>query len=261
MKDLRLESRLGFDKIRRMISDCCLTDYAADRVEREEFSDDPAQITERLALTDEMRLIMMFEDSFPTTGYIDALPFLEPLQKSGSCIDVLSLGKLKTATETTRRLTRFFSSVKDGIYPSLKRMSAPIMSFPEVQRRMDAILDKFGEIRDSASPALADIRKSLRDTEGAVSRRVNSILKKIQEEGIADKDASVSVRDGKLLIPVPAVNKRRVPGFIYDESSTGKTAFIEPAEIVEMGNRITSSSMKHAIIARCIDRSFAKGPQ
>ena len=236
--DARLEQKIGFDRVRKAVADRCVTEYAVGRTMSESFATDGKIIGERLQLTDEMRLILMFEESFPTSGYIDCLGFLKLLETPSSYISLMSLKKLRTMLETVRKATGFFSSIKDGIYPSLKRMSAPIMSFPEVQRRMDAILDKFGEIRDSASPALADIRKSLRDTEGAVSRRVNSILKKIQEEGIADKDASVSVRDGKLLIPVPAVNKRRVPGFIYDESSTGKTAFIEPAEIVEMENRI-----------------------
>ena len=234
MKDLRLESRLGFDKIRRMISDCCLTDYAADRVEREEFSDDPAQITERLALTDEMRLIMMFEDSFPTTGYIDALPFLEPLQKSGSCIDVLSLGKLKTATETTRRLTRFFSSVKDGIYPRLKHLASGISTFPEVQRRIDDILDRYGDIRDSASDQLLGIRGRIRSKEAAISKKAAAILQEAQANGYADADASVNIRDGKYLIPVSSSSKRKVQGFVYDESASGKTTFIEPAEIIEL---------------------------
>ncbi len=240
MKDLRLESRLGFDKIRRMISDCCLTDYAADRVEREEFSDDPAQITERLALTDEMRLIMMFEDSFPTTGYIDALPFLEPLQKSGSCIDVLSLGKLKTATETTRRLTRFFSSVKDGIYPRLKHLASGISTFPEVQRRIDDILDRYGDIRDSASDELLGIRNRIHSKEAAISKKAAAILQQAQASGYADADASVNIRDGKYLIPVSSSSKRKVQGFVYDESASGKTTFIEPAEIIELENEISS---------------------
>ena len=146
--------------------------------------------------------------------------------------------KLRTMLETVRKVTDFFSSIKDGIYPSLKKMAGPVMSFPAVQRQVDVILDRFGEVRDSASEELASIRRSLRDAEGAISRRAGAILKKMQEEGVADKDASVSVRDGKLLIPVPAVYKKKVPGFIYDESASGKTAFIEPAEIVELDNRI-----------------------
>ncbi len=240
MTDRQLESRLGFDKIRKMISDCCMTDYAADRVEREEFSHDAAQISERLALTDEMRLIMMFEDSFPTTGYIDAIPFLESLQKPGSTIDVLSLGKLKTITETMRKLVHFFGSVKDGVYPRLKRMASHVCTYPEVQKRIDDILDKYGDIRDTASDTLLSIRNSIRTKEGAISKRAAAILRQAQADGYADQDASVNVRDGKYLIPVNSSAKRKVQGFVHDESASGKTTFMEPAEIIELENEISS---------------------
>ena len=233
-----LEAKLGFDKIRRIISDRCLTDYAADRVEKEEFSADRGVIGTRLALTDEMRLIMMFEDSFPTTGYIDAAPFLEPLLKAGSSIDTLSLGKLKTATDTVRKILHFFGGIKDGVYPRLKRMAGQVNSFPEIQRRIESILDKYGNIKDSASDRLLEIRGAMRSREASLSKRAGAVLRKAQEDGIADSDASVSIRDGKFLIPVNSSAKRKLPGFVYDESATGKTTFIEPAEIVELENEI-----------------------
>ena len=240
MKDLTLEAKLGFDKIRKIISDRCLTDYAVERVAAEEFSTDASAISRRLKLTDEMRLIMMFEENFPTSGYIDAGPFLSSLEKPGSCIDVLSLGKLKTATDTIRRILHFFSNIKDGVYPELKRMASPIRNFPEIQRRIEGILDKYGDIRDSASERLLEIRGSIRSKEAALSKRAAAILKQAQDAGIADGDASVNVRDGKFLIPVSSSSKRKLPGFVYDESASGKTTFIEPAEIVEMENDISA---------------------
>lgn len=236
--DRRLESKLGFDKVRTMISDRCSTEYAVGRVAEETFSTDPKTIGLRLALTDEMRLIMMFEESFPTNGYIDCLDFLKPLANPGWNIDLGSLGKLRTMVETVRRLTNFFMSIKDGIYPNLKKMSAPVLSFPEVQRRIDVILDKYGDVKDTASDSLLQIRRSLKSKEGAISKRANAILKQAQADGIVDDDAGLSVRDGKLLIPVNSSSKKKIPGFVYDTSATGKTAFVEPAEIVELENEI-----------------------
>ena len=233
-----LEAKLGFDKIRRIISDRCLTDYAADRVEKEEFTTDRSSIMTRLALTDEMRLIMMFEDSFPTTGYIDAVPFLEPLLKAGSSIDTLSLAKLKTATDTIRKILHFFGGIKDGVYPRLKRMAGSVNSFPEIQRRIESILDKYGDIKDSASDRLLELRGAIRSREASLSKRAGAVLRKAQEDGIADSDASVCIRDGKFLIPVSTSAKRKLPGFVYDESASGKTTFIEPAEIVELENEL-----------------------
>ena len=239
MKDQILEAKIGFDKIRRIISDRCLTDYAVERVAGEEFSNDAAVIGRRLRLTDEMRLVMMFEENFPTTGYIDT-PFLDSLAKPGSCIDVLSLGKLKTATDTIRRILHFFGSVKDGVYPELKRLAGPVRTFPEIQRRIESILDKYGDIKDSASDRLMEIRGSIRSKEAAISKRAGAILRQAQEAGISDSDASVNIRDGKFLIPVSSSAKRKLPGFVYDESASGKTTFIEPAEIIELENEISA---------------------
>lgn len=239
MTDPRLEAKLGFDKIRKAISDRCLTEYAAERVAEEEFSTDSAIIRMRLGLTDEMRLVLMFEENFPTTGYIDAIPFLKPLQKDGTAIDTLSLAKLKTLTDTIRRVTHFFSGIKDGIYPNLQHLAAPVRTFPEVQRRIESILDKYGDIKDSASAALSEIRRDIRAREASISKRAGAILRKAQEDGIADADASVSIREGKFLIPVSTSSKRKLAGFVFDESASGKTTYIEPAEILELENEIS----------------------
>ena len=234
----RLEQKIGFDRIRQIISDKCSTLYAAERVATETFSTKEGQIRKRLLLTDEMRLIMMFEDGFPSGGFIDCIDFLKPLESTSAAIDLVSLRKLRTMLETLRKVTSFFEGVKDGVYPNLKRMSAHVMNFPDIQRKIDGIMDRYGDVKDTASDALYEIRKSLREKEGAISRRMSAILKRAQEEGIVDSDAGVSVRDGKMLIPVSAANKKKIAGFIYDESATGKTAYIEPAEVVELDNQI-----------------------
>ena len=239
MTEERIEAILGFDRVRKIISDRCSTEYATARTAEENFSTDAREIRQRLLLTDEMRMIVMFEESFPSNGYIDCVRFLEILTNEGSNIDLVSLGKLKTMLETLRRITLFFSNIKDGIYPNLKKMVSSIVLFPEVQQRIDTILDKFGNVKDTASDELYDIRRKLKDKEGAISKRIGILLKKAQADGLVDQDASVVVRDGKMLIPVSTSNKRKIQGFVYDESSSGKTTFIEPAEIVEITNEIS----------------------
>ena len=235
----KIEEKLGFDRVRKIISDRCSTDYAVRRTAEEEFSTKADLIKKRLILTEEMRLILMFEEQFPTTGYIDALPFLVPLQKEGSSIDLLSLGKLKTMLETTRKITSFFKGIKDGIYPNLKSLASPVTAFPQVQQRLDSILDRYGDIKDTASDELYNIRKSLKDKEAAISRKAAAILRQAQQDGLTEPDASITIRDGKYLIPVPTAGKRKISGFIYDESASGKTTFIEPAEVVELENDIS----------------------
>lgn len=234
----RIEHILGFDRIRKIISDRCSTEYAVERTAAETFSTNEKEIRRRLLLTDEMRLIVMFEESFPSNGYIDCVGFLQMLENSGANIDLTSLGKLRTMLETLRKVSMFFSNIKDGVYPNLKRMVSQIALFPEVQQRIDSILDKFGNVKDTASDGLYDIRRQLKEKEGAVSKRINMILRKAQSEGLVDSDAAIVMRDGKMLIPVSSANKRKIQGFVYDESSSGKTTFIEPAEIVEITNEI-----------------------
>ena len=235
--DARLEAKLGFDKVREAISARCSTEYASERVQKEEFVADPREIHHRHLLTDEMRLILMFEENFPTSGYIDALSFLEPIGQKAS-IDVLSLGKLRTLLETLRKALHFFHTVKEGIYPNLQHMASGISAPAQVMSRIDAILDRHGEIKDTASDELYKIRRSIRDKELSVSKRMNAILRLAQQEGLVEADASVSIRDGKMLIPVASAKKRAFQGFVYDESATGKTTFMEPAEIVALQNEI-----------------------
>ena len=236
--DGRLEAKLGFDKVRAAVEGRCSTEYAAQRVAGEEFCTDGGEIHRRLLLTDEMRLILMFEENFPTAGYIDAIGFLEPIGKNAS-IDLLSLGKLRTLLDTLRKALHFFHTVKEGIYPNLQHLASGISAPAEVIRRIDAILDRHGEIKDTASDELYKIRRSIKEKEINVSKRMNAILRQAQQEGLADSDASVAIRDGKMLIPVTSAKKRAFQGFVYDESATGKTTFMEPAEIVALQNEIS----------------------
>jgi DNA mismatch repair protein MutS2 len=162
--DGRLETKLGFDKVRAAIGSRCSTDYAAQRVAEEEFSTNGAEIHRRHLLTDEMRLILMFEENFPTSGYIDAIGFLEPIGKNAS-IDLLSLGKLRTLLDTLRKALHFFHTVKEGIYPNLQHLASGISAPAEVLQRIDAILDRHGEIKDTASDQLYKIRRSIKEKE------------------------------------------------------------------------------------------------
>ena len=233
-----LEQKIGFDRVREKISAKCATQYAARKVAAEQMSRDGAEIMFRLRLTDEMRLICLFEDSFPAGGYLDTKEFLLPLQGEGTTIDLPSLRLLRTSLDTLRRILAFFQDCKDDLYPTLRQISASVAYEAEIARRIEHILDRTGDVRDSASPALGEIRRSLKAKEGQVSRRINAILGAAKGEGLVDTDAEVVVREGRVLIPVPAGAKKKLPGIVFDESASGKTAFVEPLEIIELGNQI-----------------------
>jgi len=233
-----LEQKIGFDKIRDKIEAKCATDYARHKVAAEQFSRDAAEIMFRLRLTDEMRLICLFEDSFPSGGYVDTKGFLLPLQAENMSIDLPSLRLLRTSLDTLRRILAFFRDCKDDLYPTLRQISASVSYEPEIGRRIERILDRTGEVRDTASPELGEIRRSLKAKEGQVSRRIHAILGNAKSEGLVDTEAEIVVRDGRMLIPVTAGSKKKLPGIVYDESASGKTAFVEPFEIIELGNQI-----------------------
>ena len=191
----KIEIKLGFDKLRESVAGRCSTGYGRDRALGEEVSVDSQEIGRRLGLTDEMRVILMFETSFPTSGFGDCIPFLMPLRSPFSHIDLQSLVILRTSLDALRRILNFFGGCKDGQYPLLRDMASSVLAFPEILRRIDEILDKYGEVRDSASDELYAVRRAIKEKEGTVSRRIQAILRKAQEDGVADADASVSVQD------------------------------------------------------------------
>ncbi len=232
----RIEIKTGFDKIRAMVENRCSTEGA--RVIAREFSflTDINTLEKELSLTDEMRVILMLEPSFPDSGYVDTKGFLKQLEVTSSWLDLQSLVKLRQSLDTVKALINFFDEKRGSAYPNLKKITEPVMLFPEVSRRIDTVIDKYGEVRDGASQDLQLIRRELKDKEGQISKRITSILKRAQAEGYADEDSSVVIRDGRMLIPVAASHKRKMPGFVYDESATGKMVYIEPMEVVELDN-------------------------
>ncbi len=235
---IKIEQKLGFDKIKESLVLRCSTRYARERVESEKVSSNPATIEKRLALTDEMRLICMFEPSFPSDGYIDSIDYLKPLETESSVLSIENMRKLQIFTENLRALLGFFKKCSPEQYPNLKNMAQPVLFFPEISRRIESILDKNGEIKENATPELYRICRSINEKENSISRKIQSILRQAQQDGIADEEATVSVRDGRMLIPVSSGNKRKLQGFVYDESASGKTVFIEPAAVVELNNEV-----------------------
>ena len=237
-EQINLEEKIGFNKIRQSVIMRCSTGYAQKRAENEKISRDAAVIGRRLSLTDEMRLINMFETKFPQGEFADCTEMLKPLEVEFSCISLENMRRLNFFLEILRQIISFLGGVKEGQYPELKKLAGNVEFFPEIARRIGSILDKNGEVRDNASPELYKIRKDLQGAQNSISRRVQAIFKKAQADGIADEEASISVRDGKMLIPVSASSKRSLPGLVLDESSTGKTVFVEPLEVVELNNKV-----------------------
>ena len=232
------ENKLGFDRIRSQVRDLCTTDGGRELLEQETFSTVSADIEHRLALCDELRRVLMLESGFPTGEFADLMPLTAKIRIQGTFLDTDELPVLRSGLVAVNEILNFFAAHDAGAYPELKAFCRDINGFPAIAKHIDTLLDRFGNVKDSASPELYSIRRSIREREGQISKRLQAILSKAQQDGYADADAVVSIRDGRAVIPVPAVHKKRIDGFIHDESSTGKTFYIEPVEIVQINNEL-----------------------
>jgi len=207
------------------------------------FSEQHEEVEEKLNQVTEFVRIIQEEDGFPDQFFFDVRPSLKRVRIEGMYLDEQELFDLRRSLETIRDIVRFLhrneeEEESDCPYPSLKRLAGDIAVFPQLIGKIDSILNKYGKIKDNASTALARIRRELASTMGSISRSLNSILRSAQSEGYVDKDVVPTMRDGRLVIPVAPGLKRKIKGIVHDESASGKTVFIEPAEVVEANNRI-----------------------
>ena len=239
------EQKIGFDQIRTLIKNKCLCSLGEEQVDEMNFSDDFNDINRQLEQVTEFVSILQGEEDFPDQNFFDVRSSLKRIRVEGMYMDESELFDLRRSLETIRNIVSFFQKEDDGDsdlnntpYPNLKELAGDVMVFPQLTSRINNILDKFGKIKDNASPELLQIRRELSATAGSISRNLTSILRKAQAEGYVDKDVTPTVRDGRLVIPVAPGMKRKIRGIVHDESATGKTVFIEPAEVVEANNRI-----------------------
>lgn len=237
------EQKIGFDTIRQLLKDKCLSTLGEERVDDMIFSDIHSDIEEKLNQTTEFIRIIQEEDSFPDQYFFDVRPSLKRIKVEGMYLDEQELFDLRRSLETIRDIIRFLSRESEEeecnvSYPNLRKLAGDIAVFPQIIGKIDGILNKFGKIKDNASTELSRIRKELAATTNGISRSLNAILRNAQAEGYVDKDVAPTMRDGRLVIPVAPGLKRKIKGIVHDESSSGKTVFIEPAEVVEANNRI-----------------------
>ena len=235
------ENKIQFSEIRSLLKGYCLCQLGKDKVDEMAFSGDVAVINTMLRQTREFRRLQDESDDFPLQFFFDMRESVKRIRLEGTHLEENEIFDLRRSLETIAAIVRFLDRGSDeGVYdyPTLHELTEGVLTFPEILRRIDQILDKYGKVKDSASPALADIRMQLHKAEGSVSRTLYSILRAAQSEGLVDKDVTPTVRDGRLVVPIAPGLKRKIKGIVHDESSTGKTVFVEPTEVVEANNRI-----------------------
>ena len=247
------EHKLGFDEIRRLLQARCFSTLGKEKVDEMTFSADADEINERLAQVREFRRLKEEHDDFPMQYFFDVREAVTRIRMENTHLEEDEVWDLRRSLETIANIVKYLRTspnlpkgeelnseegLVDVPYPALYRLTEGVMTFPAMIRRIDSILDKFGKIKDSASMTLASIRHELEKTQGSISRTLYTILHAAQKDGLVEKDAAPTMRDGRLVLPVAPSVKRRINGIVHDESATGKTVFIEPAEVVEANNKV-----------------------
>lgn len=232
------EQRIGFDRIREQVMSLCSMQSARELVVLEGFSTSKRDIEERLSLADEMRVVISMEYGADIGEQEDIAAIVDKIGVEGSYVTEMEAATLLRSLKSASSIVEFILSRKEGLYPNLRRITNGVGTYPDLQRAIERVVDEKGEVRSSASPELQDIRRAIREHEGMVAKRLQQVLQRAKASGIVEADAMLSIRDGHAVIPVLAANKRKISGFIHDESATGRTVYVEPVEVVELNNEL-----------------------
>ncbi len=233
------ENKISFDQIRVLLKERCVSQQGSELIEAMVFSSDFDAIVLSLTQIEEMMtLLTETGEGLPLGSLADLRHAFARTQADGTFLDVKDVVDLRLNISTLRAVTAYLRARDAERFPALIKLTESVELFPNIEHDIERIINKYGEVKDTASPQLLEIRRSILSAQSSISKTLNAILKQAQASGIVEKDASPTIRDGRLVIPVTAMNKRKIQGIIHDESATGKTAFIEPTAVVEVNNRL-----------------------
>ncbi|MBO7477625.1 MAG: endonuclease MutS2, partial [Salinivirgaceae bacterium] len=233
------EQKIDFVRVREAVKGCCLGEVGRWLTDKMRFMPKAADVRNRLAEVSEFMQLLQSQVDFPTDYFFDLRPLFDKMRVEGSFAEAEEIFNLYRSLSTVKAITRFFAKEENTErYPSLSTIAANVVVHTFVTDSIEHIMSRQGQIRDSASPELAAIRRELAEKQGAASKLIRRIIADAQQEGWVEPDATLAVRDGRLVIPIAASQKRRIMGIIHDESATGKTCYVEPAPVVEINNAL-----------------------
>ena len=240
------ESKIGFAPLRQILIEKCETRLGKETAAAMGFVSSFEEIRRRLMCVSEMVALFSSSSEMPEERVHDVVPWLTEIKAAGSFMSADRLQKLASTLQTMAAVGSFFAKKDDSgksRFPYLSDEFAMLPVFPEIVKEIDRCIGRFGEVKDNASPGLLEVRRAMSAAQGSMQRAMRRVLDRAMAEGIVDKDTSPSLRDGRMVIPVSSAMKRSISGIVHDQSATGKTVFIEPAEVVEAGNRLRELEM------------------
>ncbi len=253
------EDKIGFSRLREELMRLCATRAGSQKLQLEGFSTCVDDIERRLTLSEQMRMFLLMEGSIPTSDYVDMDEVLGKATVEGAYLTAEELGLLRRALTSVDKTMSYISAKgESGEYNALISLGGGVPSFVSVIQTIESIVDNFNNVKDSASVELLAIRRTIRDLESHLSKRLQHILSATKSAGYVEGDAQITLRDGRAVIPVLAGNKRKVGGLVHDESATGKTLYIEPSEVVEINNSLREAEYSARREIRRILTSFTE---
>lgn len=255
------EIKTGFDAIRRMVTEECLSGLGRTEASEAAFMTDPEAVRRHLVCTEELRQILLFEQHFPSQDYYDPTPALAGIRIPGSYLEPEQLSEVRLSLLTISGILGFLSKNRER-FPQLNLLAGELAGGADVDgiisgivSQIAGVIDERSQVRPDASEELGEIRRHIEKTRGLIERRVLQIFKTARQSGWTPDDAEVTVRDGQLVIPLVSAHKRKISGFVRDESATGQTVYLEPAELLEMNNDLRELLMaEHREIIRILTR-------
>lgn len=238
------EHKTGFDQVRTMLKKYCLSQAAVVMVDQMQFLSDAVIIGRLLGETDEMRRLLDSNNGFPSQDYFDLVPALKQIKVEGTYLDTETLINLQLSLITITRIVELISKLDIESYPHLTAINPSQLPPQEIIHQINRLLDEKGDIRDNASERLLKLRKEIHSRTSSIDRKINQVFALAKRNHLVNDDAELTIRNGRLVIPIPAGNKRKLNGYVHDTSATGQTVFIEPAEVFEINNEIQNLSIE-----------------
>ncbi len=233
------EEKIGFDSIRQLITNHCLSQQGVECVEKMRFMTDMLQILPELESVEEFRQLLLFDEPFPAQDFYDLRAALKHLRVEGTYIETEDLACLRAFLQSMTNIFIYFKvRHEDNKYPRLWDMCSEMIIQRDLINSINRVMDDKGQIRDDASAELSRIKGAMNKISREADRQIRKILAAAKQDGIVKEDAEMTIRNGRLCIPVSSQFKRRLKGFVHDESATGQTVFIEPTEVFDANNEL-----------------------
>ncbi|MFD1631366.1 endonuclease MutS2 [Pseudopedobacter beijingensis] len=228
--------KLGFEEIKNNIKKYCISEMGIEMVDKIRFMNNAEQIIKFLNQTHEFKTILQSDEALPISSFYDIKKLSDKAKIEGTFLTEEELFQIYNSLQTAFAVISYFEE-REGQYPNLEALFEHLPIEKSILREIERVIDAKGKIKNNASRLLADIIDAISKAEQDARKKIDQIYKNAQNNNWV-ADGSLTVRDGRICIPILAENKRKLKGFVHDESASGQTVYIEPEEVFNLNNLV-----------------------